>query len=273
MATAAAADAQPLEMTEAIGTAIFRLAPVRPLIDLVAAQDKPAELESPRLHRVARKSQLTERNADLRRPAVGVDVRHDLPDRVPARVTARRADAQPVLFGPRRIDVEHGPAQVVVKPVDHDLDEVRAEIVVAPDEGRAHGRRVVHLRADIQGVVVEQEPHLGALRRRLPDVGVDLQELGHRRRLLPRLVVQPAIDHDRRDPSRRPGRRHGDRVLHVAALVDRHRDPGRRDGLRRNRGRATGTQRDNEQPGAGAGRETGHGSGIGRTKRRWRPVL
>ena len=107
-------NAQSLEMAEARRPARFVLVPERPIVFLVAPLDEATHLQPPRLHRVAREAELAVRNADLRRPAIGVDLRRRFPDRIPRLSQHDVADADVVRLRAGRIELEERSAQVVV---------------------------------------------------------------------------------------------------------------------------------------------------------------
>src|SRR4051812_17762780 len=97
---------QSLEVPEARWPARFVLVPERPVVLFVASLDEATDLESPRLHRIAREAQLTVGNANLRRPPIAVDVCHRLPDRIPRRVAAGVADPDVIRLRASRIYLE-----------------------------------------------------------------------------------------------------------------------------------------------------------------------
>src|SRR3954462_14661964 len=187
-------NAQPLEVPEARRSARFVLVPERPIVLFVASLDEPTNLESPRLHRVAREAQLTVGNANLRRPPVAVDVCRRLPDRIPRRIAAGRADADVVRLRARRVHLEEGATQVIVVRVDDELEVIRGEVRVTPHEPRrdtARAERIVELRADVQRVGVEEEAYFAPLGRGLPLVWIELREFGDRPCRGPRRFVEP----------------------------------------------------------------------------------
>src|SRR5258708_4680514 len=208
-------NAKPLEMPEPRRAARLRLAPPRPLVLLVVALAEAPDLQSPRLYRIAGEAELAVRNADLRCPSVGIDVRRGLPHRIPRRVTTRRADADVIALRSRRIQIEEGAAEVIVVPIDHELEVVRIEVVVATHQARRHAlcaRAVVHLRAHVECVVVKKKTHLGTLRAGLALVRIDLSEFGDRRRRLPRILVKFRVEDDRPGSPCGHRRRHWYRV-------------------------------------------------------------
>src|SRR5436190_9529727 len=154
------------EMTEPRGSARLVLVPERPVVLFVVAADESTQLQPPHLLLGARESQLAVRYADLRGPPVAVDARHRLPDRIPGRVAAGGADPDVIALRARRIHLEERAAQVVVIPVDDELEVVGVEGAVAPHETRGHSLRaqaVVHPRTHVERVVIVQEAHFGAL--------------------------------------------------------------------------------------------------------------
>jgi hypothetical protein len=89
---------------------------------------------------------------------------------------------------------------VVVIRVEDDLDVVRRDVAVAPDQLRVHAGRaavVEHARAHVDGRLVEREPHLGALRGRLAFVRLVLTEIRRGRRRLPYGIVEPPVKLER----------------------------------------------------------------------------
>ena len=77
---------------------------------------------------------------------------------------------------------------MIVIAVDDDLEIIGVEARVAPHESRRHATRagrVVHLGADVQRLVVEEEAHLRALRGGLSLVRVELGKLSNWQRRSP----------------------------------------------------------------------------------------
>src|SRR5512132_621744 len=118
----------------------FVLARERPDIALLAPLDQPAELKAPHLHRVARKPQLAVRDSYLGRPPIGVDVGRRLPHWIPRWVATGGTDPNHVGLRARWVYLEHRAAQVVVIPIDLDVEEVRVELRVTTNEPRCYAR-------------------------------------------------------------------------------------------------------------------------------------
>jgi len=93
---------------------------------------------------------------------------------------------------------------MIVVGIDEDLEVVGDNGVVAPDEHRLDraGRGVEQAGADVERVGPDEHAYLGALRRRLPRLRIELCERGHRGRARPGRLVEPAVDlHIARRPS------------------------------------------------------------------------
>src|SRR5262245_26181574 len=75
-------------------------------------------------------------------------------------------------------------------------EAVAGEVDIAPREERADCGRiaVVEPGPDVDGVAADEDAHFGALRRRLPFIGIELRELRERRGGLPLGVVELAVD-------------------------------------------------------------------------------
>ena len=92
-----------------------------------------------------------------------------------------------------------------MKGVEVDDEEIRGqrghavagyELVTTREPAMAApcAKRVVHSCSDVDGLVVEKNPDLGALRRRLPFVRLRLAKACDRRRLIPRRLVESSVD-------------------------------------------------------------------------------
>src|SRR5689334_13615241 len=125
-------------MPKARGAARFVLVPKGPIILFFASVDEATHLQSPRLAQFPREAQLTIGDANLGGPSIGSDARRGLPYRVPRIVAARVADANAICLGARWIHLEEGAAQVIVVRIDHDLQIIRIEACVTPNETRSY---------------------------------------------------------------------------------------------------------------------------------------
>src|SRR3954471_16972757 len=218
-------NAQSLEVPEARWSPRFILVPERPVVLFVASLDEATDLQSPRLHRIAREAQLAVGNANLRCPPVTVDVCRRLPDRIPRRVAAGVADPDVIRLLASWVYLEEGATQVIVVRVDDELEVIGGEVRVAPHEPRrdtARAERIVELRADVQRVGVEEEAYFAPLGRGLPLVWIELREFGDRPCRGPRRFVEPAIEHDASTERCRDRARHGNRVPVAVSLSRGH---------------------------------------------------
>ena len=207
-----------------------------PLVLFLVAVDPAPGVHPPHLLLLWAVAQLVERDAELRRPALVVVGHLAVPDRVPRRVPLGLAVAEDevdLAAAGRQVELEAG--ALVVVAVDADAHDVAGEVVapagVAVD--------LVGLVEDpdrvVEVLVVVQDLELGGLRG-LRTLGRNLlREATAPLPLLPRLVVEPAVDHRRlaRDPL---GVVHARRVL--AAGAAGLRAAGGRRGPARARARA-----------------------------------
>ena len=69
---------------------------------------------------------------------------------------------------------------MIVPRVERDRDDIAVHRLVPPREPRAHLRQVAleHARAEVNGGIVDEDANLGALRRGLALLGVELGEAG-----------------------------------------------------------------------------------------------
>jgi len=114
---------------------------------------------------------------------------------------------------------------VVVIGIEQDGQIVGARSSSRPDQPAADLPRlaIVEPPPDVERVVADEDPDLGALRDRLPLVGVALRELVRRLRLGPGRLVQPAVHLDSLVDLERPRgsgeRRHGFMTIVVSDAV------------------------------------------------------
>ena len=210
---------------------------------LLVAVDGALDLETPHLIVGRTEPQLAEGDAHLNEPALvrdrGGDVPHGVPRTVPAAVTpaspenARSAAQNLVALHPRGVGGEAIGGAVIVVAVHGHREEVRIGHPCIPaGEPGGDRRRVQQPRAHVERVVVVQESDLGSLADREALVRVHLGELRHRRGVVPRHLLQPAVDPDaggRSEGARLGGFRvgHHRKRRHAAAVVllggQRHR--------------------------------------------------
>ena len=122
------------------------------------------------------------------------------------------------------IGAEDEPVLMVVEGVENELDRVRlgeVGVALALRVGDAIGLAVEGDDADVEVLVVEGDPHLGFLRRRLALVGVLLHEVGVGLDPRPDVVVDAAVD--RRGVAAQPGRGQGPRGRRGGRLGGRER--------------------------------------------------
>jgi len=171
--------------------------------DLVAPVSRvvPVQHHPPRLGIRLRVSERRERDPDLERPAVVVDLRRRVPEPVRRVVLAAgRVGVDRVVLDPAGVREKEDRALLVVGRVEDDPPVVgRAVDVVPVGVGRADLLRVriVELEADVEVLVVVGHP-AHALHLRLDVVpGVRLPPLVDRRRILPGRIREVAVDDDR----------------------------------------------------------------------------
>ena len=172
------------------------------VVPLVAAANRAADLEAPGLVGAAVEAQRLERDDHLHRPAAGEAAGADVPHRVPVAVGLTLVDDRVVGERAERAGVEHEAAAPVVEGVEADAD-----VVVLPQRGAVAPvlvgdpllgrRRVVDPRADVDVLVVEHQPHVGALAGRLPGGRHRLDEIAERRVLGVDGLVERAVDVER----------------------------------------------------------------------------
>ena len=98
---------------------------------------------------------------------------------------------------------------MIVVTVEHELERVAFDILVAPGELRLNLSRVLveEAHADVDRGVVDEESSLGLLRRWLALVRVELPEFRDWGCRLPRGLVELAVDVNFTDPSHSGGGR------------------------------------------------------------------
>ena len=140
-----------------------------------------------------------------------------LPDRIELRVGIVFVVAGMVVVeaDAGRGDAEHVGGAPIQVGVELDLEVLGLRAIVAAAHRRLNGdtRTAAHSCPDPERAVVEQEAHLHRIGRRRSLDRLGLQELRNRRGLLPRFLVQPAVE-----PNRSPRDACGARLL---AAVDR----------------------------------------------------
>ena len=174
----------------------------RPVIDLVLAADAAAEIRAPDAPFAALEAQRLERNPHFRGPAVGIHLRRHGPHGIPARV-----DVAPFVGNLRvglragRVGGKDEAVAAIRERVEQQFERILfagREVLADVVDDQRRGHRVVAADADVQRVAVEQEAHRRALGRGLPFVRLGLNEVGGGLRGDPRLVVEDAVERDRR---------------------------------------------------------------------------
>ena len=188
--------------------------------------DVPREVDAPDLRRRS-VAQGAQRNRELGVPAGRGQLRLHFPARVPVDVdpgarspgvaaaeTTGRAGAERLALVPHLrvvLDPGHVRAEdeavltIVVRVEDHPERVHRVEARITPRIRRddAGGIGVVADDADVDHLVVVQQPHLGPLARRQSLGRLGLDEVGDRLDGAPRRLVEDPVDHRRRLGARR----------------------------------------------------------------------
>jgi hypothetical protein len=153
-------------------------------------------------------------------------------------------------------DAEHHRGAAIEKRVERDQDVLGLIDIVATAQRRLDTAVLaVHPRADVEHIVVKDDPHVHRIGRRRALDRLFLDEIGDRRCLLPHLVIETAVD-----ANRSVGHTSSGRLLAIAGAVDgRLRLRGRRkhqyaaeaqrrraEGARRAFGRAATNEDDSE---------------------------
>ena len=206
-----------------------------PAVLLAAALHAAHDVERPRLHAVGGIAQRLERDGDLDLVAVGGQppfrlihvVGREVGDLAAALERAeeraatvvRSLDQRAVGLNPERVGAEDERLPAVVERVQENLDAIVGVDAIAVGERRVHGARSgVRLDAEVdRGRRVEHEDFGLVLGGAAVD-GRVLREVGEPHRLLPRRLVQDAVDRDR--CGRRVDARNRDVQLVVAPAVD-----------------------------------------------------
>ena len=193
--------ADPAQLAQLVHAARVLARDQLPLVLFLVAGDPAPGVHAPDLLVLLAEAELVERDAELGRPALLV-VRHlAVPDRVPGGVPLGLAVAQDevdLAAAGGEVELEAGALVVVAVEADADhVDRVLLEVVAAAGVA-VHLRRVVEgADRDVDVPVVVQDLDLGLLR----GVGaLDRHVLAVVARplaLLPRLVVEAAVDHRR----------------------------------------------------------------------------
>ena len=197
---------------------------------LVPPGDLALVVDAPHVHVAPLEADLRVGDAHLGGPAERVARDARVPHAVPGVAVPVVVVERAVVERARGVHPEVEAAPAVMVGVDVDGKPVGAHDAVPPGEQRHDGvgRRVVEPRADVQRVVVVEEPDLGPLRRGVALARYPLGEPGGRLRLHPGGIVEPAVE--RR--SARPAGRRGPRRLRWQANR-REPPPGRRRAARR----------------------------------------
>ena len=143
-------------------------------------------------------AQLRERHAHLQRPARGVARHRRLPDGVPGHVLEVVVVEGRVALHAGGAHLEQDARAVIVVRVEQEREGVGLEGGVAPRELARDrlGRAVEQPHARVERAVVDSDPELGLLARRLALLGIALDEAGRGRRRPPVGFVEPAVDLD-----------------------------------------------------------------------------
>ena len=195
------------EVSEARHAAGFQLGREGEDGALLVAVDGALDLEPPLLIRVGAEAQLAEGDAHLHEPSFVRDRGGDVPDRVPGTVPPAVTSPSPedagaaaqdfVALHPRGIGGEAIRGAVIVVAVHGHREEIRIGHACVP-AGEPGGDRggVQQPRAHVERVVVVEESDFGALADGEALVRVHLGELRHGRGVVPRRLLESAIDAD-----------------------------------------------------------------------------
>ena len=171
----------------------------------------PPRLEAPDLGSAGAVAERLEGERRLHRPAAVEAAHGEVPDRVPVQIHLRLVRRLRVDAPADRRHLEHDHVAPVVERVErpgevvvpHDPDVVPPHLVRDDPVGARFPAAGDH----VDVVVVEEQPHLGPLRRRRSLDRVVLDEVGHRRNLRIDLFIEIAVDVD---PLPDACRAHGD---------------------------------------------------------------
>ena len=184
---------------------------------LVLAPDVAHDVEAPALGVGVGKAKGDQGNGDLGHPAVGADPSRHVPHSVPVPVDVGRghSDARALAFvedllvqlRAQRVGREHVRRARVLEGVQHDLDVVFLQdaLRVPPHLGGGEGVAgpVVGGHAQVEGLGVVEDPHLGALARGRSLVGLLLHERRRQPGGAPCGLVQHAVQARRLGGGRR----------------------------------------------------------------------
>ena len=169
---------------------------------LVLRRDEAVDVDSPRLFVARLEAELREGDRHLGRPPLLVDVALGLPDRVEGAVARELAVIGMIPIQPHAgcRDREAVGGTPILVAVDRDDEALGVPVVVPPGHDGPDVVRIlaVHPSTDVELLAIVGEGHLGALRGRSTLHRLLLDEVGGKSSSLPHLVVQSAIDLDRR---------------------------------------------------------------------------
>ena len=176
---------------------------------LVLAIDHAARVDAPLVPRGRGKPELRQGDPHLHGPARGVDAHRRRPDGVPGVVLEVVVVEGGVSLHAGGADLEHDAGPPVAVRVEVEGEGIRLRDRVAPRELPRDpvGPAVDEARRHVERLVVEEQAQLGGLARRLPLVGVALQESRGDGRLSPGVLLQTTVHLDRAWSRARPGGR------------------------------------------------------------------
>ena len=239
-------DLNSLHTAEIRGPARVAPPPERPHVALVQSVLVAPHLHPPQLHRIAREPQLRIRDAHLRGPAERIDFRRRGPDRIPPLIAVELIAAhaggihlEQRLVAVIVIRIEHDDELVRRQRIERPVVAVRIEQLIAARERRVHAARALrlgHARADVDRLIIVEQPNLRGHRRRRALLRLVLPQPRDRRRGAPRRVVEASIDVDGANSARRTSHRGNGRGDAHAVGVLRARSKAEA-GAREERGR------------------------------------
>src|SRR5262249_11619263 len=179
--------------------AIIKTRDVYPLIDLAPPGDKPSNLHSPWDIAGYFVAKLSQRDSDFRRPALGVSANGAVPCGIPIpidlifRIIAR-PDAVSLNAGGAHFEMPG--AAAISASIEVEPNCVRKRVPVATGRGRHDGFRirVEATDAEIDRVVVVEDPDLGFLARVAALIGCLLGKIGKRDRVHPDRIREISVD-------------------------------------------------------------------------------
>ena len=177
--------------------------PVAPLILLVAAREDPVEVEAEAPRSVG-DAEDAQRDLHFQRPSVIVERHRGFPGRVPVgrEVGVVEVERVELLSAGEDLEVVGRPAVVGGVQIEGDEVSVHRAIAAAHDGGGRLG--VVAFHADVDGVVVPEDPEAGHDGGGRSLVGRELGEAAARLGREPGRLVGAAVELDRAIASRRP---------------------------------------------------------------------